>query len=178
VQANILHNTTHPKLVQPTQTMRLFLLLAFTSVCLPIPYAQTNMMLPSLHHSKGKIPPRFPKPRTVPKHGDEFIRDKIMSMNFQDTRFNNGDGQANCTDDTELWPGASVPLTNCPHTKIVWVLMRAIEKGPYGAIAHGAVISIMLVSEPTSSSSSTRHGLARLMQQRPLPMVSSKLSGL
>jgi len=47
------------------------------------------------------------------------------------------------SDDTEFWSGASVPLTNGPHTKIVWVLMRAIEKGPYGAIAHGAVISIV-----------------------------------
>jgi len=34
-------------------------------------------------------------------------------------------------------------LINGHYTKIVWVLMRAIEKGPYGAIAHGAVISIM-----------------------------------
>jgi len=66
-----------------------------------------------------------------------------MSMHFKDTRFNNGDGQDKCTDDTELWSGTSVPLTNGPHTKIVWVLMRAIQKGPYGAIAHGAVISIM-----------------------------------
>ena len=36
-----------------------------------------------------------------------------------------------------------MPLTNCPHTKIVWVLMRSIKKGPYGAIAQGAVISTM-----------------------------------
>jgi len=101
------------------------------------------MTLPTSHHSKGKIPPKFPKPRSAPKDGAEFIRDKIMSMNFEDTRFNNGDGQGKCTDDTELWSGASVILTNGPHTKIVWVLMRAIEKGPYGAIAHGALISIM-----------------------------------
>ena len=101
----------------------------------------SNMTLPSSHHSKCKIPPKFPKPRSAPKHGAEFIRDKIMSMNFKDTRFDNGDGQGKCTDDTELWSGASVPLTNGPHTKIVWVHMRAIEKGPYGAIVHGAVIS-------------------------------------
>jgi len=55
----------------------------------------------------------------------------------------NDEGQGKFKDDTELWSGASVPLTNGPHTKIVWVLMKAIEKGPYGAIAHGAVISIM-----------------------------------
>jgi len=143
LQANILYNTPHPKLVHPTHTLRLFLLLALTSVCLSIPSAQSNMTLPSSHHFKGKIPPKFPKPRSSPKHGAEFIRDKIMSMNFKDTRFNNGDGQGKGTDDTESWSGASVPLTNGPHTKIVWVLMRAIEKGPYGAIAHGAVISIM-----------------------------------
>jgi len=88
------------------------------------------MTLPSFHHSKGKIPPSFPKPRTSPKHDAEFIRDKIMSMNFKVTRFNNGDGHGKCTDDTELWSGTSVPLTNSPHTKIVWVLMRDVEKGP------------------------------------------------
>ena len=66
-----------------------------------------------------------------------------MCMNYKDTRFNNGDGQGNRTEDIELWSGASVPLTNGPHSKIVWVLMRAIEKGPYGASAHGALISIM-----------------------------------
>ena len=66
-----------------------------------------------------------------------------MCTNFKDTRFNNGDGQGKRTEDIELWSGASVPLTNGPHSKIVWVLMRAIEKGPYGASAHGALISIM-----------------------------------
>ena len=76
------------------------------------------MTLPSSHHSKGKIPPRFPKPHTPPKHGAEFIRYKIISMNLQGTRFNNRDGQGKCTDDTELWSGASVPLTNGPTLKL------------------------------------------------------------
>jgi hypothetical protein len=180
------------------------------------------MMLPAIQHFKEKIPPRFPKPRTAPKYGAEFICDKITNINYQDTRFNNGDEQGQCkghppphsteppqnilysptrhttlhrplplsppltsnleahptynittpashmplqgehasapphnsahflltqtpshSDDAELWSGVSVPLTNGPHTKIIWVLMRIIEKGPYGAIAHVAVISIM-----------------------------------
>ena len=46
------------------------------------------MMLPALYHSKGKIPSSFQKPRTLPKHSTEFIRDKILSMNYKDTRFN------------------------------------------------------------------------------------------
>jgi len=50
------------------------------------------MMLPAIQHFKGKIPPRFPKPRTAP-NGAEFIRDKITNMNYQDTRFNDGDEQ-------------------------------------------------------------------------------------
>jgi len=101
------------------------------------------MMIPSSHHSNGKIPPKFPKPRSDPNDGAELIRDKIMCTNIKDARFNNGDGQGKRTDDIELWSGASVSLTNGPHSKIVWVLMRVIEKGPYGAIAHGALISIM-----------------------------------
>ena len=44
------------------------------------------MILPSSHHSNGKIPPKFPKPRSHPTDGADFIRDKIMCMNYKDTR--------------------------------------------------------------------------------------------
>ena len=140
LQTNTFHNTLHPKPVHLIHTLRLFLLLALTTVCLSIPSAQSNMILPSSHHFNDKIPPKFPKPRFHPNDGAELIRDKIMCTTFKDTRFNNGDGQGKRTEDIELWSGTSVSLTNGPHSKIVWVLMRAIEKGPYGAIAHGALV--------------------------------------